>query len=164
MGSSPHLKYNYTLCVNERHRSCVETGLEPQPQLLKLLCINTPCVEDLFGLVVGQLSVYKEGKWLIYFQLESVKCVSTQRIAPIGGTIVEPKFIFQLQLFSCQILAVSTEENTLSLRNQSSTLGPVLSPKVRFIKGCFGLQVLWTQTLMWTNPKYYSVAHTHLQY
>ena len=61
---------------------------------------------------MDQLSVYKEVKWLINFQLESVKCVSTPRIAPIGGTIVELKFIFQLQLLSCQISAVSIEENT----------------------------------------------------
>ena len=40
---------------------------------------------------MDQLSVYKEVKWLINFQLESVKCVSTPRIAPTGRTIVELK-------------------------------------------------------------------------
>ena len=66
---------------------------------------------------MGQLSVYKEGKKLINCQLESVKCLSTPWIPPIGGTIVEIKFTFQLQLLSCQISVVSTEENTHSLRN-----------------------------------------------
>ena len=40
------------------------------------------------------------------------------------------------------ILAFLTQENRLSsLRNQSSSLGPILSMKVKFIKGCFELHV-----------------------
>jgi hypothetical protein len=45
---------------------------------------------------------------------------------------------------SCWISMIPTQENTTPrLRNQSS----ILSPKVRFIEGCFKLQVPWTLTL-----------------
>ena len=51
-----------------------------------------------------------------------------------------------------QISAVLTQEITPSLRNHSSSLDPISSPKVRSIKGCFGPQVSWNQSLMLTHP------------
>ena len=53
---------------------------------------------------------------------------------------------------SCQISVIPTQENTSpGLGNQSSSLGPILSLKVRFIKVCSGPQVYLTWTLMWTH-------------
>ena len=46
----------------------------------------------------------------------------------------------------------NSRKNTPSLRNQSSSLGPSLSLKVRSMKGCFGPQVSWTCTIMHTHP------------
>lgn len=44
--------------------------------------------------------------------------------------------------FSCQILAVPTQENTSSMRNLSSSLSPISSLKVRSIRGVLDLKVL----------------------
>ena len=47
-----------------------------------------------------------------------------------------------------QISRVPTQENVdLNLRNQSSNLGPILSWKQGPIKGFFGPQVFWMQTM-----------------
>jgi len=59
---------------------------------------------------------------------------------------------------SYQMLVHRTQENTLlGLRNQSSRLGPILSPKARSLKGCFVPQVYWTQILLLTHPNYAGV-------
>ena len=51
-----------------------------------------------------------------------------------------------------QISGVLTQEITPSLRNYSSSLDPISSPKVRSIKGCVRPQVSWNRSLMLTHP------------
>ena len=62
---------------------------------------------------------------------------SKVRIKWKGANVISP---------SCQISTILTQENTPpSLRNQYSSLGLILSPRVRSITGYFGPQVSWTR-------------------
>lgn len=58
---------------------------------------------------------------------------------------------------SNQTTAVRAQELTTphDLRNQSSSLHPIICPKVKTVKVCFGPQVSWAQTLICIHPYYY---------
>ena len=48
---------------------------------------------------------------------------------------------------SHQISLVPTQENTPLFRNETSSLGPITSPKVKILKGCF-----WTPSFLDPDP------------